>query len=93
MSPEYAIDGLFSVKSDVFSFGVIVLEIMSGKRNRGFSHRDHHHNLIGHVSVLSWSEYSYIFCCIKSSSPSPLLSLSILAGMATLQRRKVHGTS
>ncbi|KAK2970809.1 hypothetical protein RJ640_010081 [Escallonia rubra] len=27
MSPEYAIDGLFSVKSDVFSFGVLVLEI------------------------------------------------------------------
>ncbi|KAK3003982.1 hypothetical protein RJ639_018173 [Escallonia herrerae] len=27
MSPEYAGDGLFSVKSDVFSFGVLVLEI------------------------------------------------------------------
>ncbi|XP_040971413.1 G-type lectin S-receptor-like serine/threonine-protein kinase At1g11410 [Gossypium hirsutum] len=26
MSPEYAIDGLFSIKSDVFSFGVLVLE-------------------------------------------------------------------
>lgn len=50
MSPEYAVDGLFSVKSDVFSFGVLLLEIVSGKRNRGFSHRDHHLNLIGHVS-------------------------------------------
>ncbi|GMN64564.1 hypothetical protein TIFTF001_033623 [Ficus carica] len=27
MSPEYAIDGKFSVKSDVFSFGVVLLEI------------------------------------------------------------------
>ncbi|KAK2975341.1 hypothetical protein RJ640_009695 [Escallonia rubra] len=26
MSPEYAVDGLFSVKFDVFSFGVLVLE-------------------------------------------------------------------
>ncbi|KAH9748351.1 Receptor-like serine/threonine-protein kinase SD1-8 [Citrus sinensis] len=26
MSPEYAMDGLFSVKSDVFSFGVLLLE-------------------------------------------------------------------
>ena len=51
MSPEYAIDGLFSVKSDVFSFGVLVLEIVSGKRNRGFYHADHRHNLIGHVSL------------------------------------------
>ncbi|CAL5405742.1 unnamed protein product [Camellia sinensis] len=47
MSPEYAIDGIFSVKSDVYSFGVLVLEIVSGKRNRGFSHPEHHLNLLG----------------------------------------------
>ncbi|CAL9758682.1 unnamed protein product, partial [Musa acuminata subsp. burmannicoides] len=33
MSPEYVMDGIFSVKSDVFSFGVLVLEIVSGKKN------------------------------------------------------------
>lgn len=33
MSPEYALEGIFSVKSDVFSFGVMVLEIISGRRN------------------------------------------------------------
>ncbi|GJU20569.1 G-type lectin S-receptor-like serine/threonine-protein kinase [Tanacetum coccineum] len=49
MSPEYALDGLFSVKSDVFSFGVLVLEIVSGKRNRGFVHSEHKNNLIGHA--------------------------------------------
>ncbi|KAM7256573.1 hypothetical protein ACFE04_012314 [Oxalis oulophora] len=49
MSPEYAIDGLYSIKSDVFSYGVLVLEIVNGKRNRGFSHPDHHHNLLGHA--------------------------------------------
>ncbi|GMP52705.1 hypothetical protein CsSME_00018415 [Camellia sinensis var. sinensis] len=48
MSPEYAIDGLFLVKSDVFNFDVLVLEIVSGKRNRGFYHPDHHLNLLGH---------------------------------------------
>ncbi|XP_059290563.1 G-type lectin S-receptor-like serine/threonine-protein kinase At4g27290 isoform X2 [Lycium ferocissimum] len=52
MSPEYAAEGKFSVKSDVFSFGVLVLEIISGKRNRGFLHPDHHHNLLGHVWIL-----------------------------------------
>ncbi|KAH7660808.1 S-receptor-like serine/threonine-protein kinase protein [Dioscorea alata] len=36
MAPEYALDGVFSVKSDVFSFGVLILEIISGQRNRVF---------------------------------------------------------
>ncbi|XP_017985302.1 PREDICTED: receptor-like serine/threonine-protein kinase SD1-6 [Theobroma cacao] len=36
MSPEYALEGLFSVKSDVFSFGVLLLEIVSGRKNTGF---------------------------------------------------------
>ncbi|OWM88703.1 hypothetical protein CDL15_Pgr002470 [Punica granatum] len=49
MSPEYVIDGIFSVKSDVFSFGVLVLEIINGKRNRGFNHPDHKLNLLGHA--------------------------------------------
>ncbi|XP_052206838.1 G-type lectin S-receptor-like serine/threonine-protein kinase At4g27290 [Diospyros lotus] len=52
MSPEYAVDGFFSVKSDVFSFGVLVLEIVSGKRNRGFFHADHSLNLLGHAWML-----------------------------------------
>ncbi|XP_030930943.1 G-type lectin S-receptor-like serine/threonine-protein kinase At4g03230 [Quercus lobata] len=36
MSPEYALNGIFSIKSDVFSFGVVLLEIISGKKNTGF---------------------------------------------------------
>ncbi|KAL4632487.1 hypothetical protein ACB092_04G054600 [Castanea dentata] len=36
MSPEYAMHGQFSVKSDVFSFGVLVLEIISGQKNNSF---------------------------------------------------------
>ncbi|XP_020589354.1 G-type lectin S-receptor-like serine/threonine-protein kinase At4g27290 isoform X2 [Phalaenopsis equestris] len=35
MSPEYVLDGIFSMKSDVFSFGVLTLEIISGQKNRG----------------------------------------------------------
>uniref|UniRef100_A0A0E0LLP6 Uncharacterized protein n=1 Tax=Oryza punctata TaxID=4537 RepID=A0A0E0LLP6_ORYPU len=33
MAPEYAMRGNYSVKSDVFSFGVMVLEIVTGKKN------------------------------------------------------------
>lgn len=45
MAPEYAMDGIFSIKSDAFSFGVILLEIISGKKNSGF-------NLVKHVKLL-----------------------------------------
>jgi len=50
MSPEYAMEGTFSMKSDVFSFGVLVLEIISGKKNRGEYSFSPHLNLVAHVS-------------------------------------------
>ncbi|GKV42591.1 hypothetical protein SLEP1_g49974 [Rubroshorea leprosula] len=46
---KYAVDGFFSVKSDVFSFGVLLMEIVSGTKNRGMYHSDHSINLIGHI--------------------------------------------
>jgi len=50
MSPEYAMNGIFSVKSDVFSFGVLVLEIISGKRNKGVYLSEDKEYLLGQVS-------------------------------------------
>ncbi|XP_074577190.1 cysteine-rich receptor-like protein kinase 10 isoform X2 [Curcuma longa] len=35
MAPEYAMHGKFSMKSDVFSFGVLVLEVLTGRKNSG----------------------------------------------------------
>ncbi|XP_059450460.1 G-type lectin S-receptor-like serine/threonine-protein kinase At4g03230 [Corylus avellana] len=55
MSPEYVIDGLFSVKSDVFSFGVVLLEIISGKKNTGFYQSELARSLIGYAWRL-WGE-------------------------------------
>ncbi|KAL1325441.1 hypothetical protein AAHE18_13G161500 [Arachis hypogaea] len=55
MSPEYAVHGQFSEKSDIFSYGVIVLELLSGKRNRDFSDSENYHNLLGHAWRL-WTE-------------------------------------
>lgn len=37
MAPEYAMHGQFSIKSDVFSFGVLLLEIVSGQKNSSFN--------------------------------------------------------
>ncbi|XP_076896987.1 G-type lectin S-receptor-like serine/threonine-protein kinase SD1-1 [Bidens hawaiensis] len=66
ISPEYAANGLFSIKSDVFSFGVLLLEMVSGKKNRGFTHQDHNDNLLGHA----WRLY-------KAGKSLELLSASL----------------
>ncbi|KAG2685393.1 hypothetical protein I3760_10G123400 [Carya illinoinensis] len=47
MSPEYAMEGCFSEKSDIFSFGVLLLEIVSGRRNISFHHDERAMNLLG----------------------------------------------
>ncbi|RHN62557.1 putative protein kinase RLK-Pelle-DLSV family [Medicago truncatula] len=55
MSPEYAMQGRYSTKSDVFSYGVLLLEIIAGKRNTHCETGRDSPNLIGHVWTL-WTE-------------------------------------
>ncbi|CDP10370.1 unnamed protein product [Coffea canephora] len=55
MLPEYAVHGLFSTKSDIFSFGVIMLEIISGKKNTTFYRSDRSLNLLGYAWE-TWQE-------------------------------------
>ncbi|PNX55140.1 G-type lectin S-receptor-like serine/threonine-kinase, partial [Trifolium pratense] len=59
MSPEYAMQGLFSEKSDVFSFGVLILEIVSGRRNSSFYDNEHALSLLGFVWI-HWREGSIL---------------------------------
>ncbi|CAL2251417.1 unnamed protein product [Prunus armeniaca] len=49
MSPEYAMHGQFSVKSDLYSFGVLLLEIISGKKNSCFFQTDAAEDLVSHA--------------------------------------------
>ncbi|GAV77785.1 Pkinase_Tyr domain-containing protein, partial [Cephalotus follicularis] len=55
MSPKYAMEGLFSIKSDVISFGVLILQIITGRRNSGYYLDGPSLNLVGHVWDL-WKE-------------------------------------
>ncbi|XP_028787883.1 cysteine-rich receptor-like protein kinase 10 [Neltuma alba] len=49
MAPEYAMRGQFSIKSDVFSFGVLILEIICGKKNNSIFHEENILNLLSFV--------------------------------------------
>uniref|UniRef100_A0A2N9IYK4 Cysteine-rich receptor-like protein kinase 10 n=1 Tax=Fagus sylvatica TaxID=28930 RepID=A0A2N9IYK4_FAGSY len=66
MSPEYAMHGRFSVKSDVFSFGVLILEIISGKKNNCFYQSEHDEDLLSYA----WKQW-------KNGTPSELLDPTI----------------
>ncbi|KAI3698088.1 hypothetical protein L6452_31200 [Arctium lappa] len=66
MSPEYAMHGRFSVKSDIFSLGVLVLEIISGERNTGHL-QSGSGDLLGHA----WSKW-------KNGEPLDILDPSMV---------------
>ena len=51
MAPEYISHGHYSVKSDVFSFGILVLEIVSGKKKSWLCNTDDVELLLSYVSV------------------------------------------
>ncbi|KAL9441362.1 hypothetical protein AB3S75_019948 [Citrus x aurantiifolia] len=88
ISPEYEIDGIFSVKSDVFSFGVLLLEIVSGKKNRGFSHPAHNHSLLGHAWLL-WKEsraLELLDPCLEDSCVESQVLRCVHVGLLCVQR-------
>lgn len=80
MSPEYALEGLFSIKSDVFAFGVVLLEIISGRRNMEFFEDV---NLIGYVGSKVSLINTYVIL-LKAFIDSKLL----ITGMETLDERR-----
>ncbi|XP_074562727.1 receptor-like serine/threonine-protein kinase SD1-8 [Curcuma longa] len=74
MSPEYAMNGLFSIKSDVFGFGVLILEIISGKKNREI-YRSCYPYFLGHIWSL-WKEGKSLQIVDESISHSFTFSIT-----------------
>jgi len=56
MAPEYALRGYLSVKTDVFSYGVLLLEIVSGRKNQDMRLGPEKADLLSYVSflVMKW---------------------------------------
>lgn len=76
MSPEYAMEGRFSEKSDVFSFGVLLLEIVSGRKNTSFHDDIHSLSLLGYAWKL-WKE-EIVSPLIDSTISDPIFRNEIL---------------
>ncbi|KFK30476.1 hypothetical protein AALP_AA7G265900 [Arabis alpina] len=55
MAPEYVMHGQISFKTDVYSFGVLVLEIISGKKNSSFSNEENIEDLLS-FAWRNWKE-------------------------------------
>ncbi|KAL6526399.1 hypothetical protein OROHE_015408 [Orobanche hederae] len=90
MSPEYAMEGLFSVKSDVFAFGVLLLEILSGKKNTGFRDSDCL-SLLGYAWGLWRTERVLDLIDSNLELPSSFLPLRYIhVGLLCVQESPTH---
>ncbi|KAE8729175.1 Cysteine-rich receptor-like protein kinase 10 [Hibiscus syriacus] len=87
MAPEYVMHGHLSVKADVFSFGVLVLELISGQENSSFSSNADARNL------LEWAYKLYkkgkgleiMDTAVASSAPSEQVAICIQIGLLCVQ--------
>ncbi|XP_021719478.1 cysteine-rich receptor-like protein kinase 8 [Chenopodium quinoa] len=95
MAPEYAITGHYSVKSDIYSFGVIVLEILSGERNRYFRGLQLEEALL-HRAWRLWIEnkaYDLIDEAFKDNCPIEEVMKCIQIGLVCVQEYAVERPS
>ncbi|XP_042376977.1 G-type lectin S-receptor-like serine/threonine-protein kinase SD1-1 isoform X5 [Zingiber officinale] len=58
MAPEYAMHGLFSIKSDVYSYGVLVLEILMSQKNSGHRGIEYPIELVTYMVWRHWTQGS-----------------------------------
>ncbi|XP_056683724.1 putative disease resistance protein RGA1 isoform X2 [Spinacia oleracea] len=79
MAPEYAEQSQVSVKLDVYSFGVLVLEIVSGQRITSFYYRGKKENL----TAFAWRNWN-------EGTARNLVDPVLLAGSSTEILRYIH---
>ncbi|KAL9403342.1 hypothetical protein Peur_000314 [Populus x canadensis] len=92
ISPEYFMKGIFSVKSDVFSFGVLLLEIVSGRRIQGLLEIDGSPlNLVGYAWELwkAGSPFELVDPILKESCSKDQVLRCIHVGLLCVEDNAV----
>ncbi|KAM4110613.1 hypothetical protein ACJW30_05G005000 [Castanea mollissima] len=79
MAPEYAIFGQFSVKSDIFSFGVLILEIVSGQKITRFRDEEN----IVYLLTYAWKNW-------REGTTSNLIDPTLRSGPIAEMMRCIH---
>ncbi|KAK4597993.1 hypothetical protein RGQ29_015489 [Quercus rubra] len=96
MAPEYVIRGMLTEKADVYSFGVLVMEVVSGKRNNAFSQYSYS------ILQMVWNLYGIGRVCeavdpalegqFQEEEASRLLQIGLLCVQASAELRPSMST-
>ncbi|KAJ4703268.1 Cysteine rich receptor like kinase [Melia azedarach] len=86
MAPEYVMHGRYSVKSDIFSFGVLVLEIVSGQKRSSFGNEEETEDLLTYA-WRNWNEGTALNLIDPkiSSGPTSEMMKFIFIGLLCVQ--------
>ncbi|KAK9065425.1 hypothetical protein SSX86_016808 [Deinandra increscens subsp. villosa] len=81
MAPEYAMHGQFSVKSDVFSYGVLLLEMITGQKNQYFQNGGNVEDLLS----FAWKSW-------RNGTPINIIDPTLKEGSGSLRDiiRSIH---
>ncbi|XP_074267278.1 cysteine-rich receptor-like protein kinase 15 [Silene latifolia] len=88
MSPEYATRGIYSTKSDVYSYGILILEIISGKINSAFPEESYGETLVIYAWKL-WQEgksLEFVDASIRDSCSRHEVMRCVQLGLLCVQK-------
>lgn len=96
IAPEYASRGLYSLKTDVFSFGVLVLAIISGRKNTIMERQgDTVGNLVRDVSKHTFQACTFVvvYICVITSHLQIWTYFKIIVDIKQIATYFRHGIS